>query len=154
MEKIRDEIGLRVILFDEVEGVRKVMAGYLRAAGCEVYAFSQHRFCPVEKGGTCPLTPDKACADVIIADVHAEIDESLDLVEEHVRKGCKAKAFALMSTYGKLEDRSRLAKLGVRLFQKPFPMETLAAWLFSIQGICRDGRSLIDLPPDRTEGAD
>ena len=154
MSATTQKIGLRVVLFEGEDGVRKLLAAYMRRLGCEVYAYSRDSFCPIEEGGTCPLTPDRACADVIIADAHMPLVDALAMVEDHLRKGCKAKAIALMSIYGRLDDQDRIEKLGVQFFQKPFPMEQLELWLRSAKMKIDDGRKLIDLPPERTKDAE
>ena len=119
----------RVALFEADGDVRRLIAGYLRERGYEVYAFSSLGLCEVSDGGTCPRLPGERCADIILSDVDERSIDGLAFVEGQLKKGCKAKAAALMSAVWPPGYLSRAAELGVRVFSKPFDLDALTEWI-------------------------
>ena len=61
---------LRIILLDDSDAIRTVLAELLRRRGYEVFTFSKPTICPLQILPECRCTPDQAFTDVILTDVN------------------------------------------------------------------------------------
>jgi hypothetical protein len=63
------------------------------------------------------------CADIILSDLNMPQVQGLNFVETLVAKGCVVPHIALMSGEWSDADETRAARLGGRLFRKPFSLD-------------------------------
>ena len=127
---------LRVFVFDAEETVRHLLSQVLERRGYEVHCFSQAYNCDVCEG--------RACADVAIADVRLEQGSGIEFVEKQQAIGCLNKHLALMASSWTEEERVRSAKLGCRIFSKPFSQQELNSWLDEVERDIAAARELGD----------
>ncbi len=97
--------------------------------GYEVFAFSGPSHCPLGNISSCPCPPGTICADVILSDVQMARDNGIDFIEKLMTKGCRRPWFGLMSGSWSPDDRARAELLGCMLFDKPFQIRQIVAWL-------------------------
>ncbi len=63
----------------------------------------------------------------------------------HIRLGCKIRNVALMSGAWELPEINRAHQLGASVFNKPFSVKDLNAWLDECEKNIEPGRALSDL---------
>jgi response regulator RpfG family c-di-GMP phosphodiesterase len=119
----------RVLIFDDDETIRKILWMFFDGRGYEIFTFPHPGACALCKADTCVCSVHEACADIIMSDFNMPFVKGMDFLEQQIHKGCKCKHFALMS--GDLSDVNldRAAALGIKLFNKPFSIAEIKAWV-------------------------
>jgi len=135
---------IRAFVFDDDDRVRSVLTAILKERGYEVYEFSEPRLCPLLLDNTCPCPEGHVCADIVISDLNMPTMNGLAFIENQHRHGCKGEHFALLSGAYSDEELQKAKKLGCQIFEKPFRMATLAAWLDQCERHIDPNRKLWD----------
>jgi CheY-like chemotaxis protein len=71
----------------------------------------------------------QSCTDIIVSDINMHTISGLELVDELVRNGCKARNIALMSGDWLDFHRFYARKLGCKTFDKPLKLGEINDWL-------------------------
>ncbi len=113
---------LRVLVFEDNEGIASLLRELLTSRGYEVFAFPRPVLCQTCQQG-------HACADVIISDVAMPRFTGVEFIENQVRKGCKIEHVALMSGYWSESNLQKARQLGWQVFHEPFSINEMQRWL-------------------------
>jgi DNA-binding response OmpR family regulator len=135
---------LRVVLFDDEPAIRQVLGALCKDRGYEVFTFPHPGLCPLHVMDRCPCSPGTVCADLLLSDLHMPEVQGLDFVESLLSKQCVAPHLGLMSARWSPAAYARAARLGCRLFTKPFPLAELLAWLDAAEAQVAPTRALLD----------
>lgn len=134
----------RALIFDDNQGIRRLLWTVFDIRGYEVFTFPHPGLCPLNRVDNCPCPKDESCSDVIITDIEMPILNGFDFIAQQVEKGCKCNNIAIMS--GKITDdilvRAKL--LNLQVFHKPFTIEQLTEWLDRIEKDIAPRRKLTD----------
>jgi DNA-binding NtrC family response regulator len=136
----------RVLVFDDEEGIRKMLLRILSGRGCEVIAYPSARGCT-----RCICGPGERCADVLLSDVSMPPVNGLDFVENQRSVGCRFAEIGLMSGSWTPTGQKRAQRLGCRVFPKPLDLDEVCGWVES----CTErvgARRLIALPLPSGQG--
>jgi hypothetical protein len=98
----------------------------------------------------CPCAPGITCTDIILSDLNMPLVQGLDFVEALALKHCAAPHIALMSGTWSEADEDRAARLGCRVFRKPFSLVAIDPWLAKVATLVSPDRGL--LPWDTCSG--
>ncbi len=120
---------LRALVFDDNEIVRVLLSTLLRKRGYEVRSFSEPGACALYTHADCNCMNDSPCADVLITDVRMPNVSGLEMVEQLLRNGCKIKNIAFVSGSWTEAEYAKAYELGCKIFQKPFQISEIDAWL-------------------------
>ena len=131
---------LRVVIFEDNDGIRQGLRALCEGRGHEVFAFPEPGLCPLHVMERCPCAPGIICADIIFSDLNMPGVQGLDFIEGLMAKHCVVPHLVLMSAEWTEADEARPVRLGCRLFHKPFSLAELDAWLAKIEPL---------VPPDR-----
>jgi CheY-like chemotaxis protein len=118
-------VKLRALVFEDEDGLREIVVRILERRGYEVVAFKDPAQCPLFRGGMCY----SSCADVLITDLRMPNMSGLEFLEHQFKHGCKIKNVALMSGAWSDGEARRATDLGCRVFNKPFSVKEIDAWL-------------------------
>jgi CheY-like chemotaxis protein len=133
---------LRIILLDDSDAIRTVLAELLRRRGYEVFTFSKPTICPLQILPECRCTPDQACTDVILTDVNMPEMDGLQFIENLKNKNCKCRHVAIMSGWLSPGNTYRAEQLGCKIFAKPLNMDSFCEWLDGIHRVANPSREL------------
>ena len=114
----------RIFLVDDYPEILKLIERVLRRAGHEVFTFSQPSLCE-----RCRCAEGHSCTDIIISDVKMPGHTGLEFIEHQTRKGCRAPFVALASGAWSEAGIAQAEEFGCRVFQKPFDIDALLAWV-------------------------
>ncbi len=120
---------IRALVFDDDDLIRSLLKTIFEDRGYEVFAYSIPGACPLYRNPEFYCKEDNECADIIISDLRMPNDSGVDLIEKLRKKGCKVKNIALMSGYWTQPSMHRAEEFGCKVFNKPFSMEEIEAWL-------------------------
>lgn len=133
---------LRIILLDDSDAIRTVLAEVLTRRGFEVFTFSRPTICPLQSLPECRCTPGQTCTDVILTDLDMPEMDGLQFIQNIQKKNCKCQHVAIMSGWLSFEDTSRAKQLGCKIFSKPFKMDNFFEWLDGIERVVHPSREL------------
>jgi DNA-binding response OmpR family regulator len=119
----------RAHVFDDDPLVLLMLRRLLEDRGYQVFCHAEAD--PLCRNAVCPKreTPEPACTDVIITDVHMAHSSGIDFVGNLRRKHCKAPKVAMMSGLWTNEARRWAERMGCKVFDKPVLAEHLDEWL-------------------------
>jgi CheY-like chemotaxis protein len=139
---------LRAFVFEDNEGLRRMISSILGRRGYEVFSYSEPLFCPIYLDRECPCPEDFACGDIFITDNSMPNVTGLEFIENQIRHGCKAieKNKALTSGKWTEAELERAKTLSCKTFQKPFRTNELLSWLDECEKRIDPNRKLSDLP--------
>ncbi len=123
----------RVLIFDDDELIRSLLWRVFDSRGYEVFTYQDPAACPLHVAKGCACKQKVACTDVLISDLDMPKVNGLDFVESQAAKGCLCKHIALISGGWSNESLLRAGKLGCKVFEKPFSIDQLTAWLDEIE---------------------
>jgi DNA-binding response OmpR family regulator len=135
---------LRVVIFDDEPAIRELLRTVCERRGYEVFTFRNPGLCPLHVMERCPCGPGAFCADLLLCDLHMPEVAGLDFVEGLRAKGCAGPQIALMSGAWSPAAHARAVRLGCRLFEKPFEIPELLAWLHLAEVQVAPRRALLD----------
>ena len=118
---------IRILLFEDEHAIRRPLCVFLRARGYEVLDFPSPMTCTLVTDKKCTCSRDRACADLVIADVRMPGMTGLELISMMAGKGChtSTRHKIIISSSLTPEQAVDLRTLGCHLFPKPFQMEKL-----------------------------
>ena len=134
----------RVLIFDDDESIREILWRYFNNRKYEVFTFPHPNSCPLSHSLSCPCPSSEACADIILSDLNMPFIKGIDFLEQQISKGCKCKHLALMSADLTEADSDRARAVGIKLFNKPFALEEIDAWVDEIEASIPPNRKLLD----------
>jgi DNA-binding NtrC family response regulator len=137
---------IRALVFEDEPNLRELLVRILERRGYEVFAFEHPDLCPLHNTDTCV----EACADLMISDLRMPNMSGLDFLEKQTRLGCKVRNVALMSGAWDLSEINRAHELGYSVFNKPFSVKDLSAWLEECEKTVEPGRVLSDIFASKT----
>ena len=121
--------GIRVIIFDQNETYRKVIAMYLKTRGYDVTEASSPDVCPVPMDEICGRDACEPCAHVFISCLNQPDTKGLKFLEEQISKGCKARQMALILGHHSPEEEARANELGLHVFHLPMGLARVKEWI-------------------------
>ncbi len=124
---------VRVILLDDNEGVRSILAEILEERGYEVFSYADPGICPLQLEPECRCKGSQTCTDIIISDVDMPSMTGLEFIENQKNKKCKCRHVVLISGGWTEERLERAHNLGCKTFEKPFPFDQFYKWLDEIE---------------------
>lgn len=119
----------RILLFEDNDILRSTLKKLLEELSYEVHTFSNPGMCPqfFTSNHSCLL--DDSCSDIIISDVDMPVETGIEFIKNRLNNGCKVAFRALMSAGWNETDLRHAAKIGCKVFHKPFDLEELINWL-------------------------
>jgi CheY-like chemotaxis protein len=143
--KREKNVRLRALVFDDDDGVRSLITTVLQNRGYEVEAYADPAHCPLDFHGGCPCPSEYACSDVIISDLHMPSTMGLEFLEERKSLGCKVANVAAISGAWNQKLKQQARELGIEIFDKPFKVGELIAWLETCEQKIQPSRRLTPL---------
>jgi len=135
---------LRVVIFDDEPAIRQVLGALCADRGYEVFTFSDPGLYPLYAMPRCPCPPRHSVGGPpALRSAHAR-GAGVGLVETLMRKQCVAPHLGLMSGAWSAAARARAARLGCRLFTKPFAIAELLAWFDTAEAQVAPTRALLE----------
>ena len=134
----------RVLIFDDQEGTRQLLWSLFDRRGYEVFTFPHPAMCPLSNEKECPCLEEQACSDIILSDLSMPYKDGMTFLEEQIKKDCKCKHIALMSTDFNDNTELKANLLGIKTFKKPFNLEELTNWLDQVENDIDPKRKLSD----------
>jgi CheY-like chemotaxis protein len=136
---------LRVLVLDDDESVRHVIAQVLRRRNCEVIEFPDAMSCCsfVTAGKDCP-SKNGPCADVLITDIKMPGIDGLEFLESLGIRKCRIPHQAVMSAFWTASALDRARRLGCRVYVKPVGLTELDRWLATLENLVDRSHSLSD----------
>lgn len=138
---------IRALVFDDDDSIRALLLEILRARGYEALGYAEPLHCPVYDRAACSCGAHQTCGDIVITDVEMPRVSGLDLIQQQQDRGCKMdpRNVGVMSGSWGDEGLERARELRCRVFEKPFKIRELQAWLDGCEARCRTDSSLRDL---------
>ncbi len=129
---------LRVVVMEDDDDLRKLLAMILETMGHEVLAFADPGACPIYTRGECTCPTDALCGDILITDNRMPTMSGLEFIQRQIAAGCKGIVAnkAVMSSLLDEDDIAMARAIGCRVFSKPFQLAELQQW------ICERERSI------------
>jgi len=139
---MKENIRLRIFVFDDDPAITRLLQIMLSYKGHQVLTFPDPTACPVYNKTDCSCPQEFPCADVIITDIMMPNQSGIDMLRMQNERGCKAIAAnkALMSASIDRELEATARELGCYFLKKPFRINELNKWLDECSG---------RIPPDR-----
>ncbi len=134
---------LRAVIFEDDAALRQVLWSLCDRRGYEVFTFPDPGLCPLHVMDGCPCAAGITCTDIIISDLRMPLVQGLDFVEELSLKHCAAPHIALMSGTWSEADEARAARLGCRVFHKPFSFAEVDAWFTKVEFLVSPDQGLL-----------
>ena len=140
----------RIIVFEDDEVNRKLIALVLEQKGYEVISSADPTICPLYSNleETCPH--EDACGDFLLTDNRMPRMTGLDFVEAQSRRGCKGvvKNKAVVSGSWSPAEREKAENLGCKIFSKPYRIAEILEWLAEQEKKIPSDRKLAVLDAD------
>jgi len=133
---------LRIVLLDDNDAIREVMAELLTRKGYEVFAFSKPTICPLLSLPECRCNRNQSCADAILTDVNMPEMDGLQFIENLKQKNCKCRNVAIMSGWLSPDEEFKARQLECQIFKKPFDSDKFFEWLEDIKSAVTPSRVL------------
>ncbi|MCR9165892.1 MAG: response regulator [Nannocystaceae bacterium] len=131
-ERVLEAATSRVLLAEDDSDMRKLLSGALRRQGYDVIELSNGTDV-LSYLGSSTLRPGQfAPPDLVISDVRMPGASGLSILVELRRAGWEL-PFILCTAFGDDALHSQAAKLGVRVFDKPFDIPHLVQYAASVQ---------------------
>ena len=123
---------LHIMVFDDDKDIRNLLKTALVSKGHEVTALADPSEFPFFNEETCTCSPDRPCADILIADNVMPNIEGIDFFKKLKEKGCLPlirENVAIMSGYLTIHYINELNNMGIYYFRKPFDMSEIYDWI-------------------------
>jgi CheY-like chemotaxis protein len=124
---------IRALIIDDEPAVRRLLWSLCDGRGYETFTFPDPGFCPLHVVHTCPCPNGTACTHIILTDVKMLRVNGLEFIAALQKKGCRVPFVGIMSGSWLENDRERADDLGCRLFDKPFRVDEVTAWLQQVE---------------------
>ncbi len=121
----------RAVVIDDQPLCREFLKDYLTERGYQVDCYSGQQFQSFcSQSGAC-CQAERPCADLLLTDNRMPHRSGLELLEEQIARGCKLvkQKRAVLSGGWSREERQRAIELGCQVFDKPFDLSGMDAWL-------------------------
>jgi CheY-like chemotaxis protein len=121
----------RVILCEDEITILDVLDSFFLKREYEVLRFANPTICPIYERHTDNCNMENPCADILITDNLMPRMTGIELVMKQSQRGCKLDIRNKAIISGNLDNESKknIAKLGCVLFEKPFKLTELSAWV-------------------------
>lgn len=116
---------IRVRIFEADAGLRALMAETLELEGISTAGHPGARNAAREVR----LERSRGETDLVVADLGLRDDGGLELARALVRDGMEPDDIALVASAWLPVAYDRAREMGIRTFQKPFPISALVAWI-------------------------
>jgi len=133
---MRDEMKLKILVFDDDENIRNLLKTALESKGHEVTALADPTEFKYFDQLNCPCPVGEPCADVLIADIVMPKIEGIDFCKKLKASGCWPLAkgnVAIISGYLTIHYMNELNELGIHYMRKPFEMKEMFEWIEECQ---------------------
>ena len=124
---------MKIVVVDDDPLVLHLMKSVLQQRGHEVFTYGNPLDCPLYQG-MCPCVIGAPCPDIIFSDYEMPNVNGLELLEAIHARRCHGVHSAIISGRGFAEpELNRLARLGGRIFLKPFEFHQIDDWMNRIK---------------------
>jgi len=132
----------RAIVLDDDGSVRRLLTRIIGAAGytvlpysspTETTVFAHPENCPCATGHPERFMESPTCADLIVTDIGMPGIGGIEYVRAVRKVGCGVRHIAVLSGKCDRALERQAEELGFKLFQKPYGMVELRAWLQSLE---------------------
>lgn len=120
---------MRILLLDDEKSIRDSYACMLESLGHEVTVCADPGRCILPCSASNRCAENTPCRDVIISDIYMPVQSGIDFIKQLRSHGCLIRHIALISGAWSGRDLAEAGRLECMIFEKPFRMEALAAWL-------------------------
>lgn len=123
---------LRILVFDDNADIRELLHTALSSKGYEVTTLSDPSEFPFLYKGDCPCSPEKPCADILIADIVMPNIDGIEFYKKLKGNGCLPLVHgnvAIMSGYLTIHYMKELNDLEIHYFRKPFQLGEIYSWV-------------------------
>ena len=122
---------IRALVFEDDEGIRRILERVLERKNYEVFSFADPSFCPLYSDSECICASSQICSDVILSDIKMLKVDGLTFVKEQIEKGCKVHIdnIAMISGYWTDSLLKEARELKLKIFYKPFSIAIIDKWL-------------------------
>jgi CheY-like chemotaxis protein len=140
----------RAIVIDDDPSCRALLELLLKKKGYEVISLSRPCLCPLFGEVECSCSRDHFCGDFLLTDNRMPGMTGLEFVERQTGGACKGifAHKAVLSGSWSQEELARAERLGCQVFDKPFKLREILAWLDEREKKIQAGRKLVSLNPD------
>ncbi len=119
----------RVFVFHEDVYIRSTLWKIFEHRGYKVFTYPKSGACPGTLEFQSACLSGQACGDFIFANIDIQNNTGLDFIQEQIKRGCKVKNIALISSTW-LDSDLRIAKdLNCKTFQKPITVDGINSWI-------------------------
>lgn len=129
------KMNLRIKVYAKDLSVLKLLTLILERKGHQVHGVTDNYCCPSCSLNMCPCPPGTTCADAVIINTRKPVLETLPILEEQDKNGCKLKKQqkVLMSSFFTDEQKQTIQSLGYPIIKKPFSLSTITKWLEAVE---------------------
>jgi CheY-like chemotaxis protein len=137
---------IRAIVLEDNDSVRETLSIILKLRGYEVLAFPDPGACMAHLNHESESPEEHSCCDILITDVRMPGMTGLEYIESQKHHGCRVPNVAVMSGSWNETELEEARRLSCRVFEKPFLLEDLNAWLSQSEKKIDPHRELSVLP--------
>ena len=121
----------RVIILEDDEDSRRILAMVLERRGYEVVSAAEPLICPLYTDLDARCTHEFPCGDFLLSDNHMPRMTGLQFVARQKERGCKGavRNKAILSGTWELLELETAARLGCKVFTKPYNLDDIFHWL-------------------------
>lgn len=122
---------IRINIFEDDPTNLRLFTAIMTSRNYEVHAYDRAVVCPVYKSEARECGRLRPCADIIITDNQMPGMTGIEMLLEQARRGCRVdtRNIAVVSADLDQQQRKIAEGLGFVVFNKPFRLQDLVAWL-------------------------
>lgn len=122
---------MRVYVFEEDPSILDLLMLYLKGQGHQAQGFSSGYNCPLYLLEECECPASKPCADAVLVNTRIPNAESIQVLLDQDRKGCKLPKSnkAVMSASFNVDQEEHIRQHGFSVLKKPFRLTAITSWL-------------------------
>ena len=122
---------MRIYIFEEDSSLLDMLMLYLRSKGHQVQGFTEGYKCPLYLLDECECPATKPCADAVIVNTRVPDKESIQVLLDQEKKGCKLTSQNKVVMSANLTEslEEYIQDKGFSTIKKPFRLTALNAWL-------------------------
>lgn len=135
---------IRAIIIDDDPACRDLLKMLLEQKGYEVISLSDPTVCPLFNDSECICLQDSPCGDFLLTDNKMPHMTGLEFVQRQIDRGCKGIVGnkAILSGTWLDKDLAEAKRLGCQVFNKPYKVNEILAWLKEREKNILPGRKL------------